>query len=111
MKSLVACLVLCCVSFSSFAGVATVEGAFVTEVAQRGDGSLFIVFDREIPDSLCTYKGYILVAAGHTSKNSILSLATAAMMAEKSVKVRVSGCVDGYNVYSEDNNGLFIVRK
>ncbi|NRD73051.1 hypothetical protein HQQ94_07315 [Shewanella sp. VB17] len=93
------------------AGVFTVEGAIVDEVLQRGDGAYFITLNKDITGSDCTYKNIIIVEGDHSHLNNVISLSTTALVAAKTVKVRVSGCIDGYNIYSKDTYGLFRIDR
>ena len=80
-------------SFLSIISHANDMSAVVAKVTGTGtydDGSIYVFFDRAI--SSCTTTGRLDISADHPANRNILSIAMAAFMSGKNVKIHPGSC-------------------
>ncbi len=95
---------------SSHAISAEVEDATVTKVGSYGDGRIFVALDKTIPEIGCENDRFD-VEGTHEERNTIISIALAALMSDKKINVKTSGCLGSLPKFVGSAESFFYIKK
>lgn len=88
---------------------AGVEDAKVTKVGTYGNGRVLIGLDKEIPEGGCKQNRFDIEGT-HEEKQTVVSIALAALMSGKTVKIKTNGCIDAAPKFSTSEGSIFYVN-
>lgn len=95
--------------FFSHSRAAQVDDAVITNFGVYGTGRIFFILDKEIPETNCV-KNRVDMAQGSSAASTISSIVLVALASGKKVKVRTTGCYDGYPTISASEDGWIFIK-
>lgn len=79
--------------------------AYVSDVGTYEDGSIYVYFDRQI--SSCGTTTRLDIADSHPAKTQVLSIAMAAFLSGKPVRIHPGSCAGGLPAFGSEGDSYF----